>query len=171
MSVATASRRDELRDVRAKLERAERTALRRHMRSHPDPLMSAFDIPICFMCGEWFRVAWHEDGLYCEGCLANKLGGYVYLACIGAPRDADRMKIGQSTNPWFRIETLRREFGDELDLYGWFPGSRADERTVHGWFAEHRIEREWFAKEPVVDWFRRFAGDSLIHVGVMVRPR
>ena len=108
----------ELAALRWRLERAERTVLRRHMRSLDEPLMSAFDIPICFRCGETFRIGWYEDGLYCEGCLAARLGGYVYIACNGTPREADRVKIGHSKNPWFRLDALRREFGDDLDLYG-----------------------------------------------------
>jgi hypothetical protein len=157
--------------VNARLQRAARTTLRRHMREHPDPLMSCVDLPICFRCGESFRVGWHEDALYCEECLADKLGGYVYIATLGPPRDTDRLKIGYSQDPWFRLNALQREFGDEMDLYGWFPGTREDEKTVHGWFADHRIEREWFAKEPVDRWFQRFNGDGLLHVGVMVPPR
>jgi hypothetical protein len=167
----TAGTTRELATLRSRLERAERTVLRRHMRCLDEPLMSAFDIPVCFHCGETFRIGWYEDSLYCEGCLATRLGGYVYIACNGAPRDADRLKIGQSKNPWFRLDALRREFGDDLDLYGWFPGSRADEKRVHEWFADYRIEREWFQKEPVDAWFRQFTGEGLLHVGVMVPPR
>lgn len=167
----TATAAQELANVRAAAELAARTALRDHLASLEEPLMSAVDLAACFECAETFRVGWHEDGFYCEGCLAEKLGGYVYIACNGAPRDATRFKIGYSQDPWFRLEALRREFGEDLDLYGWFPGSREDERTVHGWFAEHRLEREWFAKEPVDAWFRRFSGEGLLHVGVMVPPR
>lgn len=68
--------------------------------------------------------------------------GDVYLISGGR----DRIKIGMSINTRQRIHSLRREFGQHLQLLARAPmiDMMIAERAFHDAYKSRRIEREWF---------------------------
>lgn len=70
--------------------------------------------------------------------------GFIYFVRVGM-----RVKIGYSTNPLRRVETLRTAL-PEIDSLVTVPGSIADERALHLLLYDHRLEREWFLNAPAL---------------------
>jgi Meiotically Up-regulated Gene 113 (MUG113) protein len=72
---------------------------------------------------------------------------------------ADRVKIGYSTKPWKRLNSLATSTPSELRMLWVFPGTRAEEQHCHWVFQNHRIRGEWFQLSAVVAGFRHYGFD------------
>lgn len=75
----------------------------------------------------------------------------VYL--IGT--DDGPVKIGLTTNPGQRLESLQTGYPAKLKLLAIVPGGRSLERAYHRYFDEQRIHGEWF--EPTDDMRREIS--------------
>lgn len=66
---------------------------------------------------------------------------FIYFAQMpgGGP-----IKIGSTKNLHFRLNSLRKEFGDRLQIVMSVAGRMVDELTLHHIFHEDRIVGEWF---------------------------
>ena len=71
--------------------------------------------------------------------------GYVYF--VKPVGQAGPIKIGHSTYPPARLNTLQTWSPVELELVSSFQGSLATEKAVHERFAKWQVRGEWF--EPV----------------------
>lgn len=65
--------------------------------------------------------------------------GFVYFLWSGA-----RIKIGFSTRPVARIQSLAAAGPDEVHFMAAIEGTRADEKMLHESLASHRVNGEWF---------------------------
>ncbi|MCC6824020.1 MAG: GIY-YIG nuclease family protein [Verrucomicrobia subdivision 3 bacterium] len=72
-----------------------------------------------------------------------KVQGFVYFI-----RGGDLVKIGWSTNPRLRLSQLQTASAERLRIIGVTPGTRGDERALHGTFASLRVRGEWFRACP-----------------------
>jgi len=64
---------------------------------------------------------------------------------------AQAIKIGYSAKPLKRLGQLQTASPHRLALLGTIPGTPDDEDAMHGRFAAHRMEGEWFRGEIVED--------------------
>jgi hypothetical protein len=61
------------------------------------------------------------------------------------------LKIGFSENPIDRLRTLQSEYGCQIEIVGYTPGTPADERRWHDHFAAIRIGKtEWFKPDEEI---------------------
>ena len=68
--------------------------------------------------------------------------GHVYFA----RRDDGLVKIGFTTrDPQDRVSQIDAGLPETVSLIGAFPGTEADEKTLHGRFAADRVGGEWFS--------------------------
>ena len=70
---------------------------------------------------------------------------YVYFLRVG-----DRVKIGFSTRPLSRIDTLVTAVPDQVDAFVFIRGNERTERALHAEFAEHHTSGEWFRFNPAL---------------------
>lgn len=75
------------------------------------------------------------------GTSTLKTPGYVYFIQAG---DVGLIKIGWATDPKRRLTQMQPHCPIPLRLLHSERGTGADERAVHGRFAEHRAHHEWF---------------------------
>jgi hypothetical protein len=70
--------------------------------------------------------------------------------------DADRVKIGITTDVSKRIQALETGYGKPLTVLGVIPGASVeDERGLHARFGRHRLLGEWFkADDEILDYVR-----------------
>lgn len=91
---------------------------------------------------------WHRKHLY-ETLEIRKMPtdelypGYVYFMEMGR-----FIKIGWSTLPRSRQETLQTGNPYDIKLLGAFPGSLGNEAGLHELFSHARARGEWFRKTP-----------------------
>jgi len=85
-----------------------------------------------------FFVRRRHESLFFDGKLQAI---YVILS-------ADLVKIGISRNPLKRLSSLRTGNGNKLALVAQCSGVLADERRLHRFFREERVEGEWFRLSP-----------------------
>jgi len=89
-----------------------------------------------------------------------RVPGVYFLQCPASKR----IKIGFSTTPWQRFETLSTAAPVPLIWLGFVPGERSDERRIHDRFSEYRANREWFLpSEEILEWL---AEHSISLIGV-----
>lgn len=73
-----------------------------------------------------------------------------------------KVKIGFTRNLAQRLHSLRTANPRPIELLASFPGTEADERSLHERFNELRFSREWFRlKKPIKEWLRDEHGVSL----------
>lgn len=70
------------------------------------------------------------------------------------------VKIGFSAKPYERIGTIATgscikpndvNYGDPVDLFGWIPGDRHTEKSMHRAFGELAVTGEWFWDDDAYD--------------------
>jgi len=66
-------------------------------------------------------------------------GKYVYFLRCG-----DAVKIGYTTNPSGRLESLKTGLPTPIDAFVLVAGTEADERALHREFHQLRVHGEWF---------------------------
>jgi hypothetical protein len=66
-------------------------------------------------------------------------GKYVYFLRCG-----DAVKIGYTTNPSGRLESLKTGLPTPIDAFVLVAGTEADERALHREFHQQRVHGEWF---------------------------
>lgn len=72
--------------------------------------------------------------------------GFVYFL---KPTDFDGpIKIGHSRNPARRMKSFLRSSPFPLELLGFVPGGRPDERFLHACFRDQHSHAEWFRHSP-----------------------
>jgi hypothetical protein len=76
--------------------------------------------------------------------VSSYLRSYTYIA---QGRETNRIKIGMSVSPETRINDLRREQGEPIDLLVTLRGAAFEAFYLNA-FQEHRIYGEWFAPHP-----------------------
>ena len=69
--------------------------------------------------------------------------GHVYYAEMG-----DLIKIGFTINLKRRQSTYRTHAAKAVQIIASEPGTMYDEKRMHQRFAAHRVEREWFRRNP-----------------------
>lgn len=73
------------------------------------------------------------------------MSGFVYAIASG-----DAVKIGWASDPLRRLSELQVGHATTIELIGYAPGSKDDERALHRKCASERIRGEWFSRGPVV---------------------
>lgn len=80
---------------------------------------------------------------------SGHMQGFVYFlrdSLCGRP-----IKIGWSQDPVARCRTINLTLHrGGVQLVGWFPGTRAEERALHVRWARHRVIGEWFRPDPEI---------------------
>lgn len=67
---------------------------------------------------------------------------YVYV--IGE-ENADKVKIGRSENPGFRLRALQTGYPTKLYIFAYCPEDKElNEKTIHRTFTQFRLKGEWF---------------------------
>lgn len=92
----------------------------------------------------WFR----QHKIY--QCVVDEVNRR-YQTTIGIPEvyfvideNMKRLKVGTSVNPAKRLRSIQTGNADKLVIYGTVQGDRHFEKQLHGEFAEHRLNGEWF---------------------------
>ncbi len=70
----------------------------------------------------------------------------TFIYVIGAQRQRAPVKIGISTEPAKRLDTLRTSHHEELFILAQGPGGRSEEQGLHRMFASERMRGEWFKR-------------------------
>lgn len=78
--------------------------------------------------------------------------GYVY--CVGEVGYRNAVKVGFSTDPFYRLGTLQTGNPRKLVLLGYIDGRRSDESALHAEFIKDNILQEWF--RPTAELLSRF---------------
>lgn len=81
---------------------------------------------------------------------------YVYFISSG-----DRIKIGTTTQLSARLDTLKREFGESLQVLKTTKGGHQLEALFHQMFGQERTDGEWFRRS---DRLLQFIEQLPIHV-------
>lgn len=71
----------------------------------------------------------------------------VYFIGVDSPT-IGAIKVGVSSDPTSRLQTIQRHSPLKLKLLAIKPGGREEEQKVHEQFAESRLWGEWFARSP-----------------------
>lgn len=72
------------------------------------------------------------------------------------------IKIGTTTNPHARLDSLRTSTPYNITLLGLMKGERQEEHELHQKFESYRATREWFYPSPaIVDFVKQQATVSL----------
>jgi Meiotically Up-regulated Gene 113 (MUG113) protein len=85
------------------------------------------------------QAEWRKRGRESQG------GDNVYF--IRRPSDG-RIKIGYTNNVRNRLNDLRGQHGERLEILAREPGGKSRESVLHNQFSEHRRRGEWFDAAP-----------------------